>query len=102
MATVTHTCAYGDDIIFSPTFIRYRNRLLDFRCVTEVKVKGRKLFINSYKQNKEFPTLCIHFKTTEDAKVVLDDLIDTWYYPPMEETSEVSRTPIMDWFFSKA
>jgi hypothetical protein len=49
------------------SYISYRNRVIDVHLIHTFQVKGRKLLINTYKQNQMIPTMCIALKDKETA-----------------------------------
>ena len=71
--------AYGSEVIITSDFIRYRERVIDFRAIAVFQVKQRKLLINNFHQNTSLPTMCIYFKTKEEALSALDILTDSYY-----------------------
>ena len=75
---------YGDEVIVHPRYIHYRNRSIDSYCIDEIRTKGNRLLINSYKQNTISPTLCIHFDTKKEAEDIHAILLETWF--PSDES----------------
>lgn len=70
---------YGDDVTVNANYILYRNRSIDMESMMEIRVKARSLLINSFKQNTTRPTMCIHFKTKEDAIRVHTTMLSRQY-----------------------
>ena len=50
------------------SYICYRNRLIDMNSIVSFQTKGKRLMINSYRQNSEHPTMLIMFANKEDAQ----------------------------------
>jgi hypothetical protein len=55
-------------------YILYRNRLLDTKTISTFRTKGKRLLINSYKQNSGEPTMLIMFSSKDDAQRAFDGL----------------------------
>ena len=70
--------AYGSEVCLTDNYIRYRDRILDYTSISVFQVKQKKLLINNFHQNTTLPTMCIHFKTKEEALEVLDTLADMY------------------------
>lgn len=68
--------AWNDPIIIvEAKYIEYRNRTI-FNCViSEIRVKGRRVLINSYKTNTSEPKMTIICKNVEDAENLQDILV---------------------------
>ena len=77
--TITLKDKYGGDVVIHNGYILYRNRSIDAGRLEEIRVKGYRLTINSYKQNISAPTMCIHFPTKEDALNAHRIMLTTWY-----------------------
>lgn len=50
------------------SFVSHRNRLVDMHLIHTFQAKGRKLLVNTYKQNQSIPTMCIFFKDKQTAE----------------------------------
>jgi hypothetical protein len=61
------------------THVSYRNRTLDVHLIHTFQAKGRKLLINTYKQNQMIPTMCIFFKDKEAAVEAYDTMMSVMY-----------------------
>lgn len=89
MATFNDMCKSPLDI--TPQYVSYRNRLIDSSSITSFRTKGKRLMINSYKQNNSHPTMLVMFSSKEDAQRAFDGLRDVLYSsspPPATTTSE--------------
>jgi hypothetical protein len=86
---------YGDTIVVSPNYIRYRNRLIDRMDIMEIRVVGKKFLINSFKQNVLSPTMCIHMESHDEALGFYDEVINQFY----DEDEPVVNTHFLDWLF---
>lgn len=83
MTLLTATCRYGDEIIVSPRYIEYRNRLIDWTGITEISVRGKKFLINSFKQNTTLPTMCIHMASHDEALHLYQEVEFALYHEPL-------------------
>jgi hypothetical protein len=60
--------AFGTFLEINPQFISYRNRVIDVHAISTYQTKSRKVTLNTFKQNMSLPTMCVWFKTVDDAK----------------------------------
>jgi len=79
----TFTARFNDSVTVTSRYISYRTRVIDGSVICEFRVKGRKVCINSYKQNGQFPTMCVHMATHDDAMELYNSMMAHWY--PSEE-----------------
>ena len=59
--------AWDSEVTIVNNFIQYRMRSLDLYAVSELKVKGKRLYINHFKENVSQPRMCIICKNHDDA-----------------------------------
>ena len=85
----TFTARFNDSVTVTSRYISYRTRVIDGSVIYEFRVKGRKVCINSYKQNGQFPTMCIHMATHDDAMKLYNSMMALWY--PDEEEDEAQE-----------
>ena len=70
---------WGDEVDINRSYIAYRNRLIDVHLIHTFQTKGKRLLINTYKQNVCAPTMCIFFDSKERAQEVLQIMKKTYY-----------------------
>lgn len=75
----TFTARFNDSVTVTSRYISYRTRVIDGSVICEFRVKGRKVCINSYKQNGQFPTMCVHMATHDDAMELYNSMMAHWY-----------------------
>lgn len=73
-------------------YILYRNRLIDSSSITSIHTKGKRLMINSYRQNTSYPTMLVMFPSKEDAEKAFMGLKECLYTP----APDVPSTPSED------
>ncbi len=59
---------WGNPVEITRSYVSYRNRLVDIHLIHTFQAKGRKLLINTYKQNQMIPTMCVFFEDKEKAQ----------------------------------
>jgi hypothetical protein len=79
------TDLWGTTVDLTPSYISYRNRLIDVHLINTFQVKGKRLYINTYKQNTSVPTMCIFFETKEKALEAFEIMKSTYY----DQTSDI-------------
>ena len=84
----TFTARFNDSVTVTSRYISYRTRVIDGSVIYEFRVKGRKVCINSYKQNGQFPTMCIHMATHDDAMKLYNSMMAHWYPDGDDEAVE--------------
>jgi hypothetical protein len=89
MATYNDMCKAPLEI--AKGYILYRNRLIDSSSITSFRTKGKRLMINSYKQNTSHPTMLVMFSSKEDAQLAFDGLKDALYTPSVSSRSSSSE-----------
>ena len=72
--------------MFGDNYILYRNRIIDHRAINTFCVKNKRLLINFYKQNNDFPTMCIIFENKEKAEQAFKELKYAMYYTTNQES----------------
>jgi len=85
----TFTARFNDSVTVTSRYISYRTRVIDGSVICEFRVKGRKVCINSYKQNGQFPTMCVHMATHDDAMMLYNSMMAHWY--PSDEDGEADE-----------
>ena len=85
----TFITRFNETVTIGSNYISYRTRVLDCGIINEFHVKGRKICINSYKQNNQYPTMCVHMATREDAMELHASMMAHWYDED-EETDDAS------------
>ena len=75
----TFTTRFNETVTVGNSYISYRTRVLDCGIINEFHVKGRKVCINSYKQNSQYPTMCVHMDTHENAMALHASMMAHWY-----------------------
>lgn len=80
MATFNDMCKAPLEI--TKDYILYRNRLIDSSNITSFHTKGKRLMINSYKQNNSHPTMLVMFSSKDDAQRAFLGLRDALYSSP--------------------
>ena len=59
---------WNNPVEITRSYVSYRNRLVDIHLIHTFQAKGRKLLINTYRQNQMIPTMCIFFEDKETAQ----------------------------------
>ena len=85
----TFTTRFNETVTVGNSYISYRTRVLDCGIINEFHVKGRKVCINSYKQNSQYPTMCVHMDTHENAMALHASMMAHWYNDEDEDEEEV-------------
>lgn len=99
--------AWGNVVRVSDGFIHYRNRSIDVHSVDVIQAKGKRVFINHYRENNNLPKMCIICSSVNNATRLYEYLIDdmrveepqTVYYKLPSELSELIRK-INTYFFN--
>ena len=91
--------AFGTFVEINPQFLCYRNRVIDVSSISTYQTKSRKVTVNTFKQNSSLPTMCIWFKTTDEAKSALATMTRVLYgveseCPPPQENPEPCEEPL--------
>jgi hypothetical protein len=91
--------AWGNLVRVSDGFVHYRNRSIDVHSVDVIQAKGKRLFINHYRENNNLPKMCIICSNSNDAIRLYEYLIEavkvekpqTVYYKLPSELSQLFR-----------
>ena len=70
---------WENPVEITPSYVSHRNRLIDVNLVHTFHAKGRKLLINTFKQNDHVPTMCIFFETKEKAEEAYQVMKGVYY-----------------------
>lgn len=81
-----HTDNWNNVVEFGNNYIQYRSRVLDYGAVNTFCVKNKRLLINFYAQNAHLPTMCVIFKSKEDAEAALASLKDHMFFNTNDES----------------
>lgn len=81
------------------SFVSHRNRTVDIHLIHTFQAKGRKLLVNTYKQNQSIPTMCIFFKDKETAEAAYREMKQI-VYPENSPSKPVSSCEAMTYLFS--
>jgi hypothetical protein len=81
MSSFTDMCKNTLEV--TKDYVLYRNRLLDTKAISTFRTKGKRLMINSYKQNSGEPTMLVMFSSKEDAHSAFEGLKSTLYPAPL-------------------
>lgn len=82
---------WGNEVIVTKDFVSHRNRLIDVGAIQTFQAKGKRLYINTFKQNTSAPTMCIFFESKEQADDVYCLMRDTYYGPlALQKAPEVT------------
>jgi len=63
-------------VLIKDGFVTYRNRAIDVYAVNVIQTKGKRVFINHYRENNEFPKMCIICSSVNNATRLYEYLID--------------------------
>jgi hypothetical protein len=72
---------WGNDVVMTPSYVAHRNRLIDVHLIHTFHAKGKKLLVNTYKQNQHVPTMCIFFDNKEKAEEAYQAMREVYYGP---------------------
>lgn len=89
MSTQPPTDAWDRPITISNGLFQYRNRAIDILTFAEVRLKGKRVLINHYKENKDSPRAIIVCANPDAAKVLYDYIVEK-VYPPLQTEMSVS------------
>jgi hypothetical protein len=70
---------WGNDVEITKAYVSHRNRLIDVRAIHTFQTKGKRLLINTFKQNEHVPTMCIFFDSKETAEDAYDVMKSVYY-----------------------
>jgi len=75
--------AWGNVVRINDGFIHYRNRSIDVYSVNVIQTKGKRVFINHYRENNEFPKMCIICSSVNNATRLYEYLLDEIKVKPL-------------------
>ncbi len=87
--SITLHDVWGNPVEICRCHVSHRNRTVDMHLIHTFQAKGRRLLINTYKQNQMIPTMCIFFEDKEKALEAYQEMKKV-VYPHTEK----SATPV--------
>ena len=75
MPSTPLTDAWGREVSISNGLFRYRNRAIDVSAFSEIRVKGRRVLVNHYKENTFEPKAIIICKDIDSANVLYEYIL---------------------------
>ncbi len=72
---------WGNDVEITQGYVAHRNRLIDVHLIHTFQTKGKRLLINTFKQNECVPTMCIFFESKEKAEEAYEAMKSIYYGP---------------------
>lgn len=75
MPSTPLTDAWGREVSISNGLFRYRNRAIDVSAFSEIRVKGRRVLVNHYKENTMEPKAIIICKDIDSANVLYEYIL---------------------------
>ncbi len=72
---------WGNEVIITKDYVSHRNRLIDIHTIQTFQSKGKRLYINTFKQNTSVPTMCVFFESKEKAQETYELMRDMYYGP---------------------
>lgn len=91
MASVSLTDAWDREVTVSNGLLHYRNRAIDVLTFSDLRVKGKRVLINNFKENNNLPRANIICKDPETAKAIYDYIVET-VYPPQSLSLSQTQT----------
>lgn len=70
---------WGNPLEITPSYVAHRNRLIDVHAIHTFQTKGKRLLINTFKQNEAVPTMCIFFESKEKAQQAYEVMKEAYY-----------------------
>ena len=70
---------WGNDVEITNDYISHRNRLIDVHLIHTFHTKGKRLLVNTFKQNEHVPTMCIFFESKETAEQAYQVMKEVFY-----------------------
>jgi len=68
--------AWGNLVVIKNDFIHYRNRALDIHAVNLIQAKGKRVFINHYRENNDLPKMLIMCSNTNSATGLYEYILE--------------------------
>ncbi len=72
---------WGNDVEITTQYVAHRNRLIDVHLIHTFQTKGKRLLINTFKQNAAMPTMCIFFESKDKAEEAYQVMKEVYYGP---------------------
>jgi hypothetical protein len=82
MSSTPLTDAWDREVTVSNGLLHYRNRAIDIVTFSDLRVKGKRVLINNFKENTNLPRANIICKDAVTAKAIYDYIIES-VYPPL-------------------
>jgi hypothetical protein len=86
------TDIWGNNVEVTPSYVAHRNRLIDVHLIHTFQTKGKRLLINTFKQNEHVPTMCIFFESKEKAEEAYQVMKEI-YYPTEQKALIIQQVP---------
>ena len=83
---------WGNNVEITPSYVAHRNRLIDVHLIHTFQTKGKRLLINTFKQNEAVPTMCVFFNSKEKAEEAYQMMKDV-YYPAEQKAIITQQVP---------
>ena len=68
--------AWGNLVVIKNNFIHYRNRAIDIDAVNLIQAKGKRVFINHYRENNYLPKMLIMCSNTNSATGLYEYIVE--------------------------
>ena len=81
---------WGNNVEITPSYVAHRSRLIDVHLIHTFQTKGKRLLINTFKQNEHVPTMCIFFENKEKAEEAYQVMKEVYYGPSKMVRSQPS------------
>jgi hypothetical protein len=72
---------WENELEITKGYVAHRHRLIDVNLIQTFQVKGRRLYINTFKQNEMVPSMCIFFENKEKAEEAYQMMKEVYYGP---------------------
>ena len=83
---------WGHTLEVTSSYVAHRNRLIDVHLIHTFQAKGKRLLINTFKQNEAVPTMCIFFASKERAEEAYQ-MMKNVYYPAEQKALITQQVP---------
>jgi hypothetical protein len=70
---------WGNNVEITRCYVAHRNRLIDVHLIHTFQTKGKRLLINTFKQNASMPTMCIFFESKDKAEEAYQVMKEVYY-----------------------
>jgi hypothetical protein len=91
------TDIWGNDVEVTSSYVSHRNRLIDIHLIHTFQTKGKRLLINTFKQNETVPSMCIFFESKEKAEHAYQVMKGVYYGPPLPVSKEIGLCETMSY-----